>query len=83
MFGNVILDIESAFEEVFDAKKKQKKRSSTPISTQGRELSPSTRKSSRSTPSVTSRRTLANNWSWRAMPCSAPGRTIERNIIAA
>jgi pyruvate,orthophosphate dikinase len=62
MFGNVVLDIEkSAFDEVFEAKKKQKK---APISTPRhcRKLLPSTKKSSKSTSSATSRRIPTNSW---------------------
>ncbi len=56
MFGNVVLEIpKSAFDEVFDAKKKQRK---AKLDTELRSI----RKSSRSTPSATSRRIPTSNW---------------------
>ena len=86
MFGNVVLDVEkSHFEEVFDNKKSRRKPSLTPTSTPRpcRKSSPSTRRSSRSTPRSIFRRTLMISSSWLATPSSAPGRMTAPSTIAA
>jgi pyruvate,orthophosphate dikinase len=65
MFGSVVLDIEkAAFEKFSTARRSRKKPSSIPTSTprRYRKSSPNTRRSSRSTPSASSRRTRTSNW---------------------
>ncbi len=83
MFGNVVLDIEKkVFDKIFDAKKNRRKPNSIRASTPRRckKLSSSTRRPSKSTPSVISRRIPTNSWSWRATPCSAPGKRPREDL---